>query len=118
MAQMLRLLLGPLLAAACSTRAADPPTSPPPTTTPIAASPTSPPTSAQSECIADHTARDADGEHRCYPYLCRAGACLTRCVDHNDCAGARTPAQLATRDWPLECMPSGACTPMSPDELH
>jgi outer membrane protein OmpA-like peptidoglycan-associated protein len=73
---------------------------------------------APSLCIGDHTSRGADGEQRCYPYLCRAGACLTRCVDRSECAGAQVPAELATKGWPLECMPSGECTPMPPDKVH
>lgn len=77
------------------------------------------PVATAAACIDQRTLRGVGGEqHDCYPYLCRAGACLKRCEHRRDCAGAQEPSELATMGWPLECMPSGECTPMPPDKVH
>lgn len=54
----------------------------------------------------------------CYPYRCRAGRCLKKCTAMADCAGATSPAEMPLYGYPLECMPSGECTPMHPAKLH
>jgi hypothetical protein len=148
MLTMVRLLVVPLLLAMCTNNTGpsnrppapaptapvvDPPTptptapvadpappAPPPVADPPAPATTAPTTApAAPACINRGTAPRADGgQDSCYPYLCRAGACLTRCKDRSDCAGAQVPAELATLGWPLECQPSGECTPMDPDKVH
>jgi outer membrane protein OmpA-like peptidoglycan-associated protein len=62
--------------------------------------------------------RPDGGTDDCYPFVCRAGACLTRCAAMTDCAGAHTRAEFPAEGWPLECMPSGQCTPMPPDKVR
>lgn len=110
-----RLLLAPLVAAVCTSGGVNPPgqhDSLKPTDD------TAGPVAAPGECVDRHTRRTAGGAPQdCYPYVCRAGACLTRCDDRRDCAGAQDPSELATQGWPLECMPGGACTPMHPDKV-
>lgn len=70
-------------------------------------------------CTDRRTLRRADGTTQdCYPYVCRAGACLTRCDAMTDCAGAHTRAEFPAQGWPLECMPGGQCTPMPPDKVR
>lgn len=137
---MRRTLLGTLLAALCTTCAPAPAASAPappapapsaepaptivepaptivepePGPAPSAASPDSPVT-----CTDRRTLRRADGStDDCYPYVCRAGACLTRCAAMTDCAGAHNRAEFPAEGWPLECMPSGQCTPMPPDKVR
>lgn len=69
-------------------------------------------------CLDRRTLRRAGGElQNCYPYACRAGRCLERCAAMTDCAGAHHPGELRTEGWPLECMPSGQCTPMPPEKV-
>ena len=75
--------------------------------------------SGDAGCVDRRTARRADGgTENCYPYACRAGACLKSCREMKDCAGAHVPGEMASEGWPLECMPSGQCTPMHPDKVH
>jgi outer membrane protein OmpA-like peptidoglycan-associated protein len=72
-----------------------------------------------STCTDRRTLRRPDGRtDDCYPYVCRAGACLTRCAAMTDCAGAHTRAEFPAEGWPLECMPGGQCTPMPPDKVR
>ncbi|WAS97179.1 OmpA family protein [Nannocystis punicea] len=83
------------------------------------ATPATPPSLGPAECLDRKTVRQADGALAdCYPYVCRAGACLTRCDERTDCAGAQTLGEMSEQGWPLECMPSGECTPMHPDKVH
>lgn len=70
-------------------------------------------------CVDRRTVRRADGStESCYPYACRAGACLRRCAAMTDCGGAHHPGELQAEGWPLECMPSGECTPMPPEKVR
>lgn len=70
-------------------------------------------------CLDRRTLHRGDGTlQNCYPYACRAGRCLERCAAMTDCAGAHHPGELASEGWPLECMPSGQCTPMPPEKVQ
>lgn len=74
---------------------------------------------AAATCVDRRTLRAADGSTtNCYPYACRDGACLRRCASMTECGGAHHPGELAREGWPLECMPSGECTPMPPEKVH
>jgi hypothetical protein len=64
----------------------------------------------------------------CYPYRCRAGACLTKCRTSDDCIpSSRGPAEFAAgKGWPILCggdapPPPGKtseCLPLSPEQVH
>ena len=99
--------------------AAPMPSPAPPLLPPALRSSAAPPSPSRSACVDRGSARAADGAVRsCYPYLCTAGQCGTRCRDRAECAGSQTPGELERGGgWPLEWVLS-KCVPMPPEKVH